>query len=134
MIPEVETDIDLQQLEYDTPATKTYRFDIVNKRIIGMTDGLEAYKISAQKALMTQRYAHVIYDGNYGSSIETDYLGQDFDFIRSAIQREIHDTLSQDDRFQGIQDFIITQTGLDHCIIKFNILTNEGTVPMELEV
>lgn len=133
MIPELNTDIETQNIEYDIAATKTYRFDIANKRIQGMTDGLEAYRIAAEKALRTKRYAHVIYDGNYGSEIH-DYIGEDFDFVRTAIQREIHETLSQDDRFQSIDDFIIQQTGLDHCIIKFNIISTEGSFSTELEV
>lgn len=133
MIPELNTDIETQNIEYDIAATKTYKLDLVNKRIMGMTDGLEAYKIAAEKALKTKRYAHIIYDGNYGSDIQ-DYIGQDFDFVKTAIQREIHETLSQDDRFQSIQDFIIQQTGLDQCIIRFNIISTEGTFSTELEV
>jgi hypothetical protein len=133
MIPQLNSDIETQNIEYELAATKTYRFDITNKRIQGMTDGLEAYKIAAEKALKTKRYAHVIYDGNYGSDLQ-DYVGQDFDFIKSAVQREIHETLSQDDRFQSIDNFIIQQTGLDHCIIRFNIVSTEGSFSTELEV
>ena len=133
MIPQIPEDTQIQELEYDTYGTKTYRFDMANKRIIGMTDGLEAYKISAEKALKTSRYAHSIYDGNYGSFLHK-YIGQDFDYVKAGLPREIIETLSQDDRFQAIEDFIIQQTGLDHCIIKFNIRSTEGVVPMELEV
>ena len=133
MIPQLEQNVETQDLQYSTRATKTYKFDMVNKRIVGWTDGLDAYKQAAEKALKTKRYGHVIYDGNYGSSIE-NYVGEDFDFINSGIQREIYDTLSQDDRFVAIENFIIQQTALDHCIIKFNIVSTEGTVTMELEV
>jgi len=133
MIPELEVDVETQDIEYNEQATKTYRFDIVNKRIAGWTDGLEAYRISAEKALKTKRYAHVIYDGNYGSSID-EYVGQDFDFVKSGIEREIYDTLSQDDRFQSIENFIIRQTSLDSCIINFNIVSSAGTVSMELNI
>ena len=133
MIPEIPTNVETQELEYDVYGTKTYRLDIKNKRIIGMTDGLEAYKISAEKSIRTGRYSHVIYDGNYGSGIEK-YIGQDFDFLKSVIQRELYECLSQDDRFQGIEDFIISQSGLDHCIIKFNIRSTEGIVAMEVEI
>lgn len=133
MLPELNTDIETQNIEYQLAATKTYRFDIANKRIQGMTDGLEAYKIAAEKALKTKRYAHIIYNGNYGTDLES-YIGEDFDFIKTAIQREIYETLSQDDRFESIDDFIIQQNGIDHCIIKFNIVSTEGTFSTELEV
>lgn len=133
MIPQQTTDLNITELEYETLPSKTYRFDITNKRILGMTDGLEAYKIAAEKALRTGRYAHVIYDGDYGSGIHK-YIGQDFDFIKSGIQREVYECLSQDDRFVALQDFIITKTGLDHCKISFNIVCDLGIVPMELEV
>lgn len=133
MIPESTSDIDIQQIEYANYSTKTYKLDIRNKRIIGMTDGLEAYKIAAEKTLRTTRYAHPIYDGDYGWGVEKN-IGKDFDFVKSSCEREIYEALSVDDRFQGIENFIITQTGLDHCIIKFNIISTEGTVSMELEV
>lgn len=133
MIPELNVDVETQDIEYDIRATKTYKFDMVNKRITGWTDGLDAYKQAAEKALKTKRYAHIIYDGNYGSDLD-EYTGQDFDFINSGIQREIYDTLSQDNRFQALENFIISKTGMDQCIIKFNVVSTEGTFSMELEV
>lgn len=133
MIPQLEVETETQNIEYDVQPTKTYKFDIVNKRIQGMTDGLDAYKQAAEKQLKTMRYTYAIYSGNYGSRI-VDYIGQDFDYVKSAIQREIYDTLSTDDRFRGIEDFIITQTGLDSCKINFNIVCTEGVTSMELEV
>ncbi len=133
MIPQNNINIDITELEYVTLPTKTYRFDITNKRIIGMTDELDAYRISVEKALRTGRYDHVIYDGSYGSGIHK-YIGQDFDFVKSDCEREIYECLSQDDRFQGVRDFIITQTGLDHCTIKFNVISNLGTFAVEIEV
>lgn len=133
MIPQLEVDVETQNIEYDVKPTKTYKFDIVNKRINGWTDGIEAYKISAWKRLHTKRYAHVIYNGDYGTSLD-EYVGEDFDFIKAGIKREIYDTLSQDERFQAIENFIIQQTGLDSCIIKFSIKTTEGTVSKQLEV
>ena len=133
MIPQSNLDINTQEIEYTTLPTKTYRFDMVNKRIIGMTDDLEAYKIAAEKNLRTGRYDHVIYDGDYGSGIHK-YIGKDFDYIKSDIQREVYECLSMDDRFVGIEDFIITQTAIDHCTISFKVISNVGVLPMELEV
>lgn len=133
MVPESDINVDTLSLEYTTLPTKTYRFDITNKRVIGNTDGLEAYKIAIEKNLRTGRYAHVIYDGNYGSGIQK-YVGKDFDFIKSDIQREVFECLSIDDRFEGIEDFIINQTGIDHCKISFKVISNVGVVPMEIEV
>ena len=133
MVPESNLNIDVSQVEYTTLPTKTYRFDIANKRIIGVTDGLEAYKIACEKNLRTGRYDHVVYDGDYGSGV-TKYVGKDFDYIKSAIQREVFECLSVDDRFQGIEDFIITQTGIDHCKISFKVISNVGIVPIEMEV
>ena len=133
MVPELDFNINEQETEITIAPSKTYKLDLVNKRIIGQTDGLEAYKIAAEKALRTQRYAHVIYSGDYGSEIVT-FVGMDFEYIKAAIQVDIHQTLSSDDRYQGISDFIITQTSLDSGKIKFNIICSEGTVPMELFV
>ena len=133
MVPESNLNINVSEVEYTTLPTKTYRFDMTNKRIIGETDGSEAYKIAAEKNLRTGRYDHVVYDGDYGSGV-TKYVGKDFDYIKSGIQREIFECLSVDDRFQGIEDFIITQTGIDHCKISFKVISNVGIVPIEMEV
>lgn len=133
MIPQLQVNVETQDFEYETQATKTYKFDIRNKRIQGITDGLEAYKIAAEKTLLTERYAHIIYDGNYGFN-KNNYIGKDFDFIKSSIQRDIYEALSQDDRFQGIENFIITKTGLDSCIINFNVNSTEGNFPIEMNV
>lgn len=133
MIPQLQTNVETQDIEYATEPTKTYKLDLTNKRIVGVTDGLEAYRIAAQKMLMTERYAHVIYDGNYGFN-KNNYIGKEFDFIKGSIERDIYEALSQDDRFQGMENFIITKTGIDSCTITFNINSTEGTVPMEMNV
>lgn len=132
MLPET-IDSQLQDVQYEKHATKTYRFDIENKRITGWTDGLEAFAISVRKMLSTQRYAHIIYDGNYGFDLQ-QFINQDIDYIKSAIQREIQETLSQDDRFRGIEDFIIKQTDKESCIIEFTVVGDDGEVPIQLEV
>ena len=133
MIPQLPTGIETQNVEYDIQPSKTYKLDFTNKRLVGITDGLEAYRIAAQKTLMTERYAHIIYDGNYGFN-KSYYIGKDFDFIKGSIERDIYEALSQDDRFQGIENFIITKTGLDSCTISFNVNSVEGTFSMEMNL
>ena len=133
MIPQAGSNIDLENIEYDIAPSKTYKLDLTNKRIIGQTDGLESYKISVEKALATQRYAHAIYSGDYGSELYK-YVGKEFEFIEAELPIEIHETLSQDDRYRGITDFIITKTGIDSCNISFNVMSTEGTVPIEFEL
>ena len=133
MIPQAGSNIDFETNETTIQPSKTYRLDIVNKRIVGMTDGVEAYKISVEKALLTQRYAHSIYSGQYGSILHK-YIGKEFDFIEAELPAEIHEALKHDDRYHGITDFIITKTGIDSCKISFNVISTEGTVPIELDL
>ena len=70
--------------------TRTYKVDSYNKRIIGTTDGQPAIEQAILKNFDTERFAYVIYSKNYGIELEK-YIGKDYDFIRSDLQRAIEE-------------------------------------------
>lgn len=113
--------------------TRTYKVDSYNKRIIGTTDGQPAIEQAILKNFDTERFAYVIYSKNYGIELEK-YIGKDYDFIRSDLQRAIEECLLVDARIYAISNLQFTQEGLDYMSITMDIETEQGVLTTTLEV
>lgn len=113
--------------------TRTYKVDSYNKRIIGTTDGQPAIEQAILKNFDTERFAYVIYSKNYGIELEK-YIGKDYDFIRSDLQRAIKECLLVDARIYSINNLQFTQEGLDYMSITMDIETEQGVLTTTLEV
>ena len=113
--------------------TRTYKVDSYNKRIIGTTDGQPAIEQAILKNFDTERFAYVIYSKNYGIELEK-YIGRDYDFIRSDLQRAIEECLLVDARIYSINNLQFTQEGLDYMSITMDIETEQGVLTTTLEV
>lgn len=113
--------------------TRTYKVDFYNKRIIGTTDGQPAIEQAILKNFDTERFAYVIYSKNYGIELEK-YIGKDYDFIRSDLQRAIEECLLVDARIYSINNLQFTQEGLDYMSITMDIETEQGVLTTTLEV
>lgn len=113
--------------------TRTYKVDSYDKRIIGTTDGQPAIEQAILKNFDTERFAYVIYSKNYGIELEK-YIGKDYDFIRSDLQRAIEECLLVDARIYSINNLQFTQEGLDYMSITMDIETEQGVLTTTLEV
>lgn len=113
--------------------TRTYKVDSYNKRIIGTTDGQSAIEQAILKNFDTERFTYVIYSKNYGIELEK-YIGKDYDFIRSDLQRAIEECLLVDARIYSINNLQFTQEGLDYMSITMDIETEQGVLTTTLEV
>lgn len=113
--------------------TRTYKVDSYNKRIIGTTDGQPAIEQAILKNFDTERFTYVIYSKNYGIELEK-YIGKDYDFIRSDLQRAIEECLLVDARIYSINNLQFTQEGLDYMSITMDIETEQGVLTTTLEV
>ena len=113
--------------------TRTYKVDSYNKRIIGTTDGQPAIEQAILKNFDTERFAYVIYSKNYGIELEK-YIGKDYNFIRSDLQRAIEECLLVDARIYSINNLQFTQEGLDYMSITMDIETEQGVLTTTLEV
>ena len=113
--------------------TRTYKVDSYNKRIVGTTDGQPAIEQAILKNFDTERFAYVIYSKNYGIELEK-YIGKDYDFIRSDLQRAIEECLLVDARIYSINNLQFTQEGLDYMSITMDIETEQGVLTTTLEV
>lgn len=110
--------------------------DYANKRIIGRTDGIEAVSQSIFKALQTRRFAHVIYDDQYGcdvyNKIGNESLSQEY--LDSDIPSMIEDALANDTAILGISDLSYHMFGNDGVCLSFAVETIFGDADWEGEI
>lgn len=111
--------------------SKTYK--VINGRIAGFVDELDAMRQAVDKILSTERFAWNIYSDDYGSDVN-DLIGEDFDLINSELERLITEALSADDRIVSVEDFNINQTNGNSALITFIVVTVFGVIDMEQEV
>lgn len=131
MIPETEnTFIDLENINQPS---LTYGLDLTRKRITRKIDGYDAIFQAVEKILFTERYSYVIYSSQYGVELNR-FIGKDYDFIISDIQRVIEESLLIDDRILGVSDFEINQTNIDSMTISFLVNSIEGEKAFNMEV
>lgn len=107
-----------------THPTKTYYLDTVNKRIVGMTDGLDAMEQAIYKLLLTERFEYPIYDYRYGTELK-DLYGKDVYLACAVLERRITDALMADDRISGVYDFSFS-TSKNTVYAKFTVATVLG--------
>ena len=132
MIPESALP-DVSRLEVKPQPGYTYKLDLAGKRIVGMTDGLDAVTQMAYKILYTERYAYIIYDWTYGMELE-QYLGKDMPFVMAELGGAITEALEIDDRVLQVKDFTMRKTRIDALYVEFTVATTEGESRMGLEV
>ena len=133
MIPTI--DILLNELTEDTHHSNTYRAVRVGdrvERIDGYTDGLNAIKQTIYFILNTERYQFPIYSWDFGVEL-LDLYGQPMPYVMSEVPRRVTEALTQDDRIVEVKDF---EFEINKHILHttFNVVTNIGTLPTELEV
>lgn len=108
----------------EQPIYRTYRMDFEKKRIAGgMIDGIDAAVQSAHKALLTCRYAYIIYDDQYGSDIFNKIGNADLtdEYLDSDIPVMVEDCLLPEEMITGISE------------IEFDIL-NRDSVQIYVEM
>lgn len=131
MIP--ESLFDLLEIEQTIYPSTTYKLDLQTKRIGSKIDGIEAAVQAATKIFLTERYANVIYSGDYG--IELEFLvGKDYDFIVADLQRRIEEAFLPDDRFEAVTDVTFEKTGLNSMLVNCSIQTIQGAFTISTEV
>lgn len=111
--------------------SKTY--GILNGRVTGWIDELEAVKQSVEKILQTERFDYVIYSDNYG--IELNHLiGESYDLVVAEIERVVKEALLYDERILSVDDFSIVQQEKNSLLITFIVTSIFGAFEVEQEV
>lgn len=132
-MPDELINLDMQEQEIEETTLPSLTYAVHNNRIIGMIDGLDSVRQAVEKILLTQLFEWEIYSEVYG--IETDrLLGQDFDFVKSDIERTIEDALLYDDRIEAIEDFEILKEEKNLLSVFFRVVSIYGTLEVEREV
>lgn len=119
-----------EELTNETMPSYTYKLDLVNKRIYGHIDELQAIKQAIFKILNTERYLNVIYSANYGVELER-FIGKNIDFIKSDLQRTLEEALKADDRINGISDFEILEFCGDKLLVRYTVNTILGDINLK---
>ena len=111
--------------------SKTYK--VVHNRIVGFTDDLDAVEQAVDKILQTERFQYEIYSESYGHDL-IDLIGQDFDLAFSEIERLIVESLTADDRIDGIENLALNKTSKNTLVATFTVTTIFGSINKELGV
>lgn len=125
-------DEELQQDEaIEEVPTKTYK--VVNGRIMGFVDDLEAMRQAVEKILSTERFDNLIYTDSYGTEY-SDLVGEQMDLVRSEVERVITEALVTDDRIISIDDFTMLTIDKTRLQVSFVVSTIFGEIKAEREV
>lgn len=131
MIPEVTTN--LTEVELEVSPSLTYGVDFEAGRMTDNIDNLDAVKQAVRKILSTERYAYVIYSSQYGIQL-LQLIGQDYDYIVTALRKIIEDAISIDDRITGIEDYTATPIDANSVSVSFTVTSIYGNFGYTTEV
>lgn len=111
--------------------TKTYR--VLNGRIAGFIDDLEAIAQTVDKILSTSRFQYLIYSDDYGSDF-LDLIGEDKDLVYSEIERMTVEALSIDERITDVTVTDIIEVGRSEIKVLLTVTTIYGDLQVAQEV
>jgi len=112
--------------------SRTWRLDFEKGRATGMIDGLEAVRQAAHKTLMTERFAHLIYDSDYGAELNK-LIGLSQGLMQSETRRRIREALLQDERIDDVANMEIEASG-DGAAVRFLVLSSLGESQEEVKI
>lgn len=123
-------------VEAEIPS-KTYKIFVNpsvtdNDRITGYTDDLDAVRQAVYLILGTEKYEFPIYSWDYGIEL-IDLYGQPIPYVISELERRVTEALTQDKRISEVNDFSYEKEG-HRLHVKFNVITDFGTLDSEMEV
>lgn len=112
---------------------RTYRVDLERKRITGMIDEKKAVVQAIWKILSITRFAHLIYDDQYGCDVFNKINDSDLsaDYLESDVPVMVEDALLYDERITGVSDFSFEIIDHDSVHISFTASTIYGELPVE---
>lgn len=107
-------------------------YQLKGNHIVGMIDGLDAVKQSANLILNVDRFEHPIFSWDYGNELKS-FIGKPREYIRGEIERRIRESLLEDDRIEDIKDFALSFSG-ECALISFTVQSQFGEFDMERSV
>ncbi|AJS59847.1 DUF2634 domain-containing protein [Paenibacillus sp. IHBB 10380] len=133
MIPQGDFEMSDEELEPVSLPSRTYKLDLVNKRISSQTiDGLDAIKQVVFKILSTTRFEHLIYSNDFGSEVDLS-ANRGRSVFESEVQRWVKEALTQDDRIVAVTGFSFVYE-LDSALVNFTVESEFGRYQETKEV
>lgn len=114
---------------------REYGIDFTMGQLTGkIVEGLEAIKVWVWLCMHTERFRHVIYSADYGTSLE-QYFGHVLsdEYINTDCESEITDALLMNDCIESIEDFEVIRNS-DSLDIKFRVVTKFGSLEVDESV
>ncbi len=130
MIP--ENNYDLENADFITENTKSYKLIIKNNEITGFVDDIEALQQAIYKILNTERYIYPMYSRNYGIELK-DLIGLPSDYVISQVEERITEALIYDDRIISVEDFVFAKNR-SKIHVKFKVYTIYGDTNFDYEL
>lgn len=120
------------ELEDDQETYRTYKMDFAHRRIGGMVDDKEAVLQAIWKMMSTVRFAHLIYDDQYGCDILNKINnGLTPTYLENDLPAMLEDTFATDDRITGVSDLTYEILSPDSVHVQFTAATVYGDVEVE---
>lgn len=129
MIPKGLINTNLNIIE-DVRTSKTYK--VMDEKIQGFTDELQALKQAIYKELNTERYEYPIYSFSYGIALES-LLGKDVTYVKIELKRRIQECLLKDERIESVENFKFDVKG-DEMLCTFDVISIYGEINITKEV
>lgn len=112
--------------------TRTYAMDHRHKRIVGYVDDKEAAMQAIWKVLSTRRFAHLIYDDQYGNDLMNRInVGLTKQYLDTDVPKMIEEALLVDERITGIGNFSYEILSGDSVRLEFTAYTIYGNIEMK---
>lgn len=125
MIPKGLIDTSLSITD-EIQISRTYK--VMDNKIQGFTDELQALKQAIYKELNTARYEYPIYSFSYGIDLES-LIGKDMVYVKIELKRRIQECLLKDERITSVDNFQFEAKG-DELICTFEVISIYGKITM----
>lgn len=117
---------DDNQVEVQYPRSPLFNFETGDFVVDGagrfvMADGHTAWAQWCKKAVLTERFAHLVYSTEYGSELQAASNQPTRGAVKSEIERTITETLLVDPRTQAVIDFEFHFIG-DSARVSFTVV------------
>ena len=128
MIPSVNPILS-NDIEFVESSSYTFRLDIDNNVVLGMTDEQDAIKQAIYVTLGTERFQWVIFSWNYG--VEFDELfGMPISWVIPEVKRRITEALLHDGRIEAVDGFEF-EVSKGKLTVNFTARTIYGDIPIQ---
>lgn len=119
------------EIEEQTLPSLTYR--VVDGRVRGMIDDLDAIRQAVEKILRTERFVWPTYDDQYGNDL-LELIGKSMPYAKAEVGRMITEALQGDDRIDGVTIDKMEEVNGDSLAVWFTVDTASGELQAETEV